>query len=374
MKKILFISDYILQEKNGASQLAKAHLNLLINKSSFNKVDVIALTGSYDVKVNEFKCFQSHNNKFTKFINLIQGNTPSINNNIIRKIIEIIKIEKYDLIFIDNSIYGNLVKKIKKYDKSIKIISFYHDVKKFLSKQFLKEYKAKYLLEYLATIRNEKANVKYCDINITLNSRESNLLYKCYNKKSDLEIPICLKDEFKFNNIESKKDEYIILFIGAYYFPNVKGILWFVDNVMNRIDKSIKLYIVGKDMEKINSESSIINNNSVKVIGTVENLQDWYSISNMVIAPIFEGAGMKVKTAEALMNGKIILGTNEAFIGYEGMEEFLCNTADEFIDKINYYRCNVSSKYYENSRKKFMEKYSLDSNRIKLNECINKLF
>ena len=49
------------------------------------------------------------------------------------------------------------------------------------------------------------------------------------------------------------------------------------------------------------------------------------------------GSGMKSKTAEALMYGKPILGTKEAFEGYDtdpAKVGALCNTATEFIETI----------------------------------------
>ena len=36
-----------------------------------------------------------------------------------------------------------------------------------------------------------------------------------------------------------------------------------------------------------------------------------------MLFPIFEGSGMKLKTCEALMFGKNIIGTPEAFAGYD---------------------------------------------------------
>ena len=54
----------------------------------------------------------------------------------------------------------------------------------------------------------------------------------------------------------------------------------------------------------------------------------------VVIAPIFDGSGMKTKVAEALMYGKRIIGTREAFSGYEDIAEevgWVCNTKEEFV-------------------------------------------
>ena len=40
------------------------------------------------------------------------------------------------------------------------------------------------------------------------------------------------------------------------------------------------------------------------VVGEVESLAQWYHDAYFVVAPIFDGSGMKTKVAEALMYGK----------------------------------------------------------------------
>ena len=75
----------------------------------------------------------------------------------------------------------------------------------------------------------------------------------------------------------------------------------------------------------------------MQVVGTVDCLETWYEKADVVISPIFLGSGMKTKTAEALMYGKPILGTKEAFEGYDtdpAKVGALCNTATEFIETI----------------------------------------
>ena len=80
-----------------------------------------------------------------------------------------------------------------------------------------------------------------------------------------------------------------------------------------------------------------------------------------MVLPIFTGSGMKVKTCESLMHGKNIIGTTEAFEGYDvdikkvGGE---CNTAEEFIALLNDFAKNPRPKFNEYSRKIFIEKYS----------------
>ena len=70
---------------------------------------------------------------------------------------------------------------------------------------------------------------------------------------------------------------------------------------------------------------------------------------------------MKVKTCEALMYGKNIIGSKESFEGYELDTSScgkLCNTAKEYIDTIKYFAENPVPRYNVYSRSIFETKYS----------------
>jgi glycosyltransferase involved in cell wall biosynthesis len=94
----------------------------------------------------------------------------------------------------------------------------------------------------------------------------------------------------------------------------------------------IPVVIVGKGFETMRVE--LERPGKVTVIGEVDSLSDWYRRCQFVIAPIFDGSGMKTKVAEALMYGKKIIGTPEAFVGYEKIVDragYVCETSKEFI-------------------------------------------
>ena len=341
MKRVLYISDFLLEKNIGAHKLTVAHLRTLEEIVGIDNVDIIVLTGNRVCENEHYEAYRGYSNKFEKIINLVQLNNPLISNKIINKIINKIESKKYDVVFIDNSYYGMLVKKIKKEFKNIKIITFYHDIKRNLCKQWLKKLGIKYLPDYLTIVYNEYLNVKYCDTNITLNKRESKDFEKYYKKTPDLELPIYFKENENIKNIEINKQEVNILFVGAYYYPNVNGIKWFCENVIPELNHKCKLYIVGKGMDKLRNE---LQNSKVEVVGAIEDLSYYYNLADIVVAPIFEGAGMKVKTAEAFMFGKSFVGTEESLVGYlESIDDeilnkyiFKADTKDEYIKAINY--------------------------------------
>jgi len=99
------------------------------------------------------------------------------------------------------------------------------------------------------------------------------------------------------------------------------------------------------------------------VIGSVENLGEWYSLARFVIAPIFDGSGMKTKVAEALMHGKKVVGTLEAFSGYEAAPGagWVCRTADDFVASINEAQYKVRVSFDPHLRAFYMQNYSFEA-------------
>ena len=162
------------------------------------------------------------------------------------------------------------------------------------------------------------------------------MLKKYYGKESDFILPIYFEDTAKIKHTATSDNYFELLFVGSYFWPNIEGLKWFVINVMPFLNDNVVLKIVGRGMEKL-EELSEFKSESIEILGEVEQLDDVYNSANLVIGPIFSGDGMKTKTAEAMMYGKVYLGTSEAFCGYEGMDEYCCETADEFIGKINDY-------------------------------------
>ena len=95
---------------------------------------------------------------------------------------------------------------------------------------------------------------------------------------------------------------------------------------------------------------------------TVESLDEFYYNADFVISPIFEGSGMKTKTAEALMFGKTIFGTKEAFEGYSfdyGKVGCLCNNAEDFICAIDNYNL-TKFRFNDYSRNMYLRNYSFN--------------
>lgn len=109
-----------------------------------------------------------------------------------------------------------------------------------------------------------------------------------------------------------------ILYIGDLTIRNnLLSLKWFIDNIFNKIQiefEDISLNIVGRINDK---DKKLLNNSKIHIFGYVDNLSSFYNNAAFVICPILYGAGVKVKTLDALGRGQIVL-TNKK--GTEGTE------------------------------------------------------
>ena len=267
------------------------------------------------------------------------------------------KAKKYGLVFIDHSIYGKLTKEIKS-KTNAKVVTFFHGIIQYQNDIFEKNNKTSLLfkLPKKNMENNERMSVKYSDVCLLLNERDNLNLYNYYQKKTDYFLPEYTTDTASIE-VKERTNVFEMLFVGGYFWPNIHGISWFVDNVMSKLNDRYHLTIVGNGMDKL---KPTLERQNVTVMGRVESLDTYYNNADMVVGPIFLGEGMKTKTCEAFMYGKIYIGTNEAFEGYKGFDGYKCNTAAEFLKTIRKVQSSFHSKYYPEIRKMYEDFYSAE--------------
>lgn len=306
----------------------------------------------------------------------LQGNMMFISNDIISEICEVINSNAIKTVFIEDSVFGNLVKKIKKNCKECKVLSFYHDVKADLYKQWMdNERTLKSKIEYTIGIRQEYVNQTYADINIVFNERDAKTYQVYYGKRPEAIIPLpALVPTIShgiMNSITAKDDKKHILFVGKKYYPNLVGFKWFVDNVLPSLTDNIQVEVVGRGLEELRN---VYPDSRINVIGGVESLNPYYENADIVIAPLFDGGGMKSKTVEALSFGKIFVGTEESLFGFweemnsdiRGKTCYQCNTPEEWIQTINNLAKDDIHKFNEDVFELFKAKFSYDVIRDKM--------
>ena len=264
-----------------------------------------------------------------------------------------------DIVFIDRSVFGIIAKKLKESGYKGRIITFFHNIEALYFDAKISKHAPFRSIIIKSADQNDAYSCQYADKIIVLNQRDNDKLYEKYQRRADYLIPIVFRDKFKpeYQNDALTHTKPECLFIGSYFTPNNEGLLWFVQNVIPHVEVNFK--VVGKGMEKLKKEETIMRD--IDVIGSVPDLAPYIQQADLMILPIFKGSGMKVKTCESLMFGKNILGTDEAFEGYDADYDRIggkCNTADDFIEKINDFITSPRPRFNKYSRQLYLERYS----------------
>lgn len=162
-------------------------------------------------------------------------------------------------------------------------------------------------------------------------------------------------------------------FIGLFdYRPNREGIRWFIKKVWpiirTRVDNA-ELRLIGKGSNEI----LVGGYEGITALGWIEDpsqeMQTWCA----TIVPIFEGAGTRVKIAEALARGIPIVSTRYGAYGYEvvnGREILIADSAEEFAEACIslIVKPELGQKLILRGRELYERKYSLDA----MAECVKK--
>lgn len=356
--RLLFLSDYLLTPYGGAQKSAEAHLQSIKALIGNKSVDTVAVSYQDDEENSEYIIIKGNTTKPARLISRLMGNPYFLPEKANQKVIKLIKKNKYDVVFIDNSCFGKIAEYIKKNHPKIRVITNFHGVKHNSTLQRIKVSPLHPMgyFDAIVAIKNEKQIIKYSDVLILLNKRENNMLKKYYHKSADYLLPVYFVDTAE---IEEPEDDgkFHILFVGGGMWANIIGIRWFISNVMPMLDEKVCLDIVGNKMEQLFDDR--IEDSRIHIYGRVDSLHKYYNMANLVIGPIFHGDGMKTKTAEALMYGKFFAGTDEALCGYEELDLYHCNEAEEFAEVIEYMEKKKTPKFSGKMRKLFEEKHSL---------------
>ena len=170
---------------------------------------------------------------------------------------------------------------------------------------------------------------------------------------------------FKFQN-----NKFNLLFYGKLDIEqNIWALRFIKSKLIPLLDKETIVNIFGSGKVK----EELISDKKIKYYGLVENPAEYIRGADLVIVPLNNSAGVKMRILESLYCGKVVLTTPQ---GAEGLPNELkdlvivCNNEKEFIEKINYFKINKSrlskkeiikkiNEYREKSREKILKIFEL---------------
>jgi polysaccharide biosynthesis protein PslH len=124
-------------------------------------------------------------------------------------------------------------------------------------------------------------------------------------------------------------------FIGAMdWEPNLKGIEWFLSEVWNHqaINSIAEFHLAGKNMPL---ELKTLNLPNFINHGEVPKAEDFIRDKQVLITPLFEGSGIRIKILEAMSKGKVVISTSKGIEGIPALHHKECiiaNDSNEFLE------------------------------------------
>ncbi|HSO69501.1 MAG TPA: glycosyltransferase [Arachnia sp.] len=135
-------------------------------------------------------------------------------------------------------------------------------------------------------------------------------------------------------------DDGHILFVGFMARQvNLDGLFWFLDEVWPTVLRQVphsRLRVAGGAMPPAVHDRITARHPSVDVLGFVPDLDDEYSQAGAVVVPLRQGAGVKFKTIDALLQGVPVVTTSVGAegIGSAGLFAGLADGPGEFADAL----------------------------------------
>lgn len=268
-----------------------------------------------------------------------------------------------DVVFLDSSSLGWLALLTRLLAPKTKVVSFFHNVEFDFQLERSRAEGRRYLLSAAAEYVNEWLTVRSAHALLTLTNEDAQRVAELYGRQVDQLWPVCLSDATaSVATPEPSFREDAVLFVGSGFFANREAVGFLLDQVAPALARqgNTRIRIAGSGFSSAEWPGSVPDN--VDLLGRVPDLAPYYRQVRAFIAPVFSGAGMKVKVAEALMHGLPVIGSPLALRGYadqtrETPHLLTASTAEEFVDAIAACR-HAPPSFYASARADFKQRFS----------------
>lgn len=229
------------------------------------------------------------------------------------------------------------------------MVGMAHDV---ISQKYSRT-KLKILLPWIKL--TEKFALRRLKYIFTFSNKDQFLLQEEYNKSSRV-VPFFIEPNICKINIQSIKIHSYFVMYGAWNrTENQESLKWVLDNSVN---SNNRILIIGGNLP-LEFEKEISTRHNFEYLGFIDNPYEIIAQSKGLIAPLFNGAGVKVKAIESLALGTPILGTDITFEGLPSMKSCALIKLDakmsliQGMSKLEQITINIK----EEIQREFKEKY-----------------
>ncbi len=221
----------------------------------------------------------------------------------------------------------------------------------------------------------------FADKTIVIGSQEKEMLETDFNCSNVFHIPL-MRD---IPGRAESKNRSNIIFIGSAHQPNYDAVIYLYSEILPLLKEAKitnQINIIGGPLKEALSGdplwNEIKNESQLNFCGFIEDLEEIFSESLLMICPLRYGSGVKGKVATAMGYGVPVISSE---IGVEGTglinnEHILvAHSSDDYINHIKNLSSDSSlwSKLSNNSLKFMEENFSIKSGKEKFTNLVNNL-
>ena len=302
-----------------------------------------------NIDIREVKT-DTHINFIDAFNNLLFSRLPYTGTRFFtkdyaRKLANLLNEKNFDVVQLEGLYMCYYIPVIKKHSKALvafRAHNLEHEIWERVAQQDASFLRKIYLKNLSSRIKRFKKQIlNTYDLLIPITQRDALTFEQIGNIRPTCVIPAGLDME----NFKNYSGDIVFpnpFFIGTLdWFPNQEGLVWFVENVWDKIigqHKEIEFHVAGRNAPQwlrkmLKAKPGIIFH------GEVDDAAEFMGKNAIMIAPLFSGSGMRVKVIEGMAMGKAILTTT---IGAEGIPVengkniFIEDEPHDFAAKLNH--------------------------------------
>jgi glycosyltransferase involved in cell wall biosynthesis len=272
------------------------------------------------------------------------------NKSIINDIEQKVDVSDFDIIHADHTNMAKLSLELgEKYNKSVGLRL--HNIEYMIWKRYYDELKIYdprriFLLQQYKLLKKAEASyIEQTNVSFSITEVDKKRADEITNNANVIAVPAGVDLDIWEEKVTNKKPNSLVIATTFNWIHNVNAISWFLKNVQGKLReryKDLTLRIIGKNPPNFIEEYKEIGANA---LGFVDDVKPYLNESQIYIAPLFVGSGIRIKILEAMALGLPVVATDISAEGINADENnglFRANNEDEYI--------NIISKLLDNDK------------------------
>lgn len=224
-----------------------------------------------------------------------------------------------DAIIFDHPWMWTEAKKLKKRYPEIKIIHSSHNLEFMLKRDLLEGLPDKALNQVIDFLEDTEIEIaQEADLVICVTERDAE-----WFRRNGAKNVVAINNGTNASLSEIKSSHNYVLVVGSGHPPNIEGSIKYLNNAVDWLPDSTDLIFVGTMCDglrgRLGPERNEFHDTTIRFMGKVsdDDLNKLIESANVIALPIPYGGGSNLKTAEAIVSGRPVVGTSIAFRGFE---------------------------------------------------------